>query len=62
MKLGITLNFVNGTSFEAEYVIGADGVRLALRRALYGADNTPHGTPNGVAVATQRQRYTAGGA
>ena len=35
----ITLNFANGTSFEAEYVIGADGVRSVLRRALYGADN-----------------------
>jgi salicylate hydroxylase len=35
----ITLNFANGTRFEAEYVIGADGVRSALRRALYGADN-----------------------
>jgi salicylate hydroxylase len=35
----ITLNFANGTCFEAEYVIGADGVRSVLRRALYGADN-----------------------
>src|SRR6516165_4129740 len=36
---GISLNFANGTGFEAEYVIGADGVRSVLRRALYGADN-----------------------
>jgi salicylate hydroxylase len=35
----ITLNFANRTCFEAEYVIGADGVRSVLRRALYGADN-----------------------
>jgi salicylate hydroxylase len=35
----ITLNFANGACFEAEYVIGADGVRSVLRRALYGADN-----------------------
>ena len=35
----IALNFANGTCFEAEYVIGADGVRSVLRRALYGADN-----------------------
>ena len=38
-ETGITLNFANDTSFEAEYVIGADGVRSVLRRALYGADN-----------------------
>jgi salicylate hydroxylase len=36
-ETGITLNFANSTSFEAEYVIGADGVRSVLRRALYGA-------------------------
>ena len=35
----ITLNFASRTCFEAEYVIGADGVRSVLRRALYGADN-----------------------
>jgi salicylate hydroxylase len=35
----ITLNFANGTRVEAEYVIGADGVRSVLRQALYGADN-----------------------
>jgi salicylate hydroxylase len=35
----IILNFANGTFVEAEYVIGADGVRSVLRRALYGADN-----------------------
>jgi salicylate hydroxylase len=35
----IILNFANGIRFEFEYVIGADGVRSALRRALYGADN-----------------------
>jgi salicylate hydroxylase len=35
----IILNFANRTCFEAEYVIGADGVGSVLRRALYGADN-----------------------
>lgn len=33
------LKFENGTEVEAEYVIGADGVRSVVRRALYGADN-----------------------
>lgn len=33
------LKFDNGVEVEAEYVIGADGVRSVIRRALYGADN-----------------------
>jgi salicylate hydroxylase len=35
----IVLTFANGVHVEAEYVIGADGVRSAIRQALYGADN-----------------------
>jgi 2-polyprenyl-6-methoxyphenol hydroxylase-like FAD-dependent oxidoreductase len=35
----IILIFANGVRIEAEYVIGADGVRSVLRQALYGADN-----------------------
>jgi salicylate hydroxylase len=35
----IVLIFENGTRAEAEYVIGADGVRSVLRRTLYGTDN-----------------------
>ena len=35
----VTLCFANGTCVEAQYVIGTDGVRSVLRRALYGADN-----------------------
>ncbi len=35
----ITLTFANGTEVEAEYVIGADGVRSVIRHALYGEDN-----------------------
>ena len=33
------LKFDNGAEVEADYVIGADGVRSEVRRALYGADN-----------------------
>jgi salicylate hydroxylase len=33
------LAFANGTQIEAEIVIGADGVRSVIRRALYGDDN-----------------------
>ena len=33
------LAFANGTQVEAEFVIGADGVRSVIRHALYGADN-----------------------
>ncbi|HXP72508.1 MAG TPA: FAD-dependent monooxygenase [Stellaceae bacterium] len=35
----VTLAFANGTTFEAEMVIGADGVRSVIRHALYGDDN-----------------------
>jgi salicylate hydroxylase len=35
----IALAFANGARVEAEYVIGADGVRSVIRRALYGDDN-----------------------
>lgn len=35
----IGLTFANGNRVEAEYVIGADGVRSVLRQALYGDDN-----------------------
>jgi salicylate hydroxylase len=35
----INLAFANGTEVEAEFVIGADGVRSVIRRALYGEDN-----------------------
>ena len=33
------LSFANGARVEAEYLIGADGVRSVVRQALYGADN-----------------------
>jgi salicylate hydroxylase len=33
------LTFANGAQVEAEFVIGADGVRSVIRQALYGADN-----------------------
>ena len=33
------LTFANGARVEAEYVIGADGVRSVVRQALYGDDN-----------------------
>jgi salicylate hydroxylase len=36
---GIVLAFENGAQVEAEFVIGADGVRSVIRRALYGDDN-----------------------
>jgi salicylate hydroxylase len=35
----VALTFDNGTRAEAEYVIGADGVRSVIRQSLYGADN-----------------------
>jgi salicylate hydroxylase len=35
----IVLAFANGTEVEAGIVIGADGVRSVIRRALYGDDN-----------------------
>jgi salicylate hydroxylase len=36
---GVGLTFANGAKVEAEFVIGADGVRSAIRQALYGQDN-----------------------
>ena len=36
---GVVLAFANGARVEAEVVIGADGVRSVIRRALYGDDN-----------------------
>jgi 2-polyprenyl-6-methoxyphenol hydroxylase-like FAD-dependent oxidoreductase len=35
----VLLAFANGASFDADIVIGADGVRSVIRRALYGDDN-----------------------
>src|SRR3954464_5736742 len=35
----VMLAFANGAEVEAEYVIGADGVRSVIRQTLYGADN-----------------------
>lgn len=35
----VALTFTNGVRVEADYVIGADGVRSVLRQALYGSDN-----------------------
>jgi 2-polyprenyl-6-methoxyphenol hydroxylase-like FAD-dependent oxidoreductase len=35
----VVLAFENGARIEAEFVIGADGVRSVIRHALYGADN-----------------------
>ena len=35
----IVLSFANGERVETEYLIGADGVRSVVRKALYGDDN-----------------------
>ena len=35
----VMLSFANGTNVEAEFVIGADGVRSIVRQALYGDDH-----------------------
>jgi salicylate hydroxylase len=35
----VTLTFANGATFDADLVIGADGVRSVIRHALYGDDN-----------------------
>ena len=35
----VTLVFANGNRVDADYVIGADGVKSVLRQALYGDDN-----------------------
>jgi salicylate hydroxylase len=36
---GVTLTFANGVTWQADIVIGADGVHSVIRRALYGDDN-----------------------
>jgi salicylate hydroxylase len=36
---GVVLTFANGAKVEAEFVIGADGLRSVIRHALYGDDN-----------------------
>lgn len=36
---GVELEFGNGQRVQAEYVIGADGVKSVLRQTLYGEDN-----------------------
>ena len=36
---GVVLAFANGAKVEAEFVIGADGMRSVIRHALYGQDN-----------------------
>ncbi len=35
----VGLAFANGGKVDAEFVIGADGVRSVIRRTLYGEDN-----------------------
>ncbi len=35
----VLLTFANGARVEAEFVIGADGIRSVIRQALYGDDN-----------------------
>src|SRR5258708_35433585 len=35
----VELAFANGAKVEADFVIGADGVRSVIRQALYGQDN-----------------------
>ena len=35
----VVLSFANGTRIDADYVIGADGVKSVVRKALYGTDN-----------------------
>src|SRR4029450_5261972 len=35
----VALAFANGARVEAEYGIGADGVRSVIRQSLYGSDN-----------------------
>jgi salicylate hydroxylase len=35
----IILSFANGARIETEFLIGADGVKSVVRKALYGADN-----------------------
>jgi salicylate hydroxylase len=36
---GVVLAFANGAKVEADFVIGADGVRSVIRQVLYGQDN-----------------------
>jgi len=35
----LVLKFANGADVEAEFVVGADGIRSVIRQALYGDDN-----------------------
>ncbi len=35
----VSLHFTNGATVDADYVIGADGVKSVLRQSLYGDDN-----------------------
>ena len=35
----VALTFANSATVEAQFVIGADGIRSVIRQALYGADN-----------------------
>ena len=58
----IILAFANGAEVEAEFVIGADGVRSVVRQALYGDDNPDLYGPDGLARASERQRCAGGGA
>jgi salicylate hydroxylase len=36
----VMLAFANGARIEAEFVVGADGVRSVIRQALYGEDSS----------------------
>ena len=52
----VVLAFANGAKVEAEFVIGADGVRSVIRQALYGQDNPDLYRANGLARAVERRR------
>ena len=60
--LRVTLTFANGTTFEADIVIGADGVRSVIRHALYGDDNPTYTGQMVWRALAQRQRRAARGA
>jgi len=38
-RSGVTLRFANGAVYEADVLLGADGVHSLVRRSLYGDDN-----------------------